>query len=352
MKRSYNNAYIILLCISNFISLHASQSNSLEKSKPKANSQKTATTPQKNTPPSNTSAQQKNDSSSAQKAHPILIHATRMLPRKTMNSLHQLIQSLAAYNQNPANQSVINQKDFQDLQKGLTQFAQALGDKHPYLAQEKSQTAASLDESTIMNNIQIILKSLPWYIQNPKSLSSNMNLHDFSQQLNKVYNQIKTEQKKKIQNQIKASKTKSDKKPKNDVRTASLIPEDKDLSDDQKDMREDSDGTPINWSPNSGNDDVIAQSLSNKSIKLAQVLNKRGRIIGSYKRTDRIDDIHIGEFTAIQGKIILVAEGYPQSPKIHGVSKKTIGIVRDPSFAKPEITLYEFHKNAVKKSKK
>jgi len=290
-----------------------------------------------------------------QKAHHLIVHAVRVLPKKTMISLDQLIQGLPTYIQNPKNKAALSSNDIQILQTSLVKFAQALGQKHPYLA-EKSKNTPQLDESAIIFHIQTILKSLPWYIQNPKALSSTIDLHAFSRQLHKIHEQAVLERSKKMQT---ASTAKKQKTP-SDVRIQELIPQLKDLSDDQKDMLEDSDGTPFNETiiagdPNrtSNNNDVEVQNLFVQAGNLSKVTNKKNHVIGSYERTDTIKNTHMGKFTSIKGEVRFAAEGYPHAPKIDGVGTKAIGYVRDASFAKDHICLYPYQKtNTPKKPKK
>lgn len=357
MKIANNNIYIIALCISSIISLHAAQPNTPPAKKQTSNSNGGT---QKN-------PEQKH-STTEQKAHPIIIHATRILPKKTMNSLHQLLKGLPAYSKNLSTQSAINPTDLQNLQTSLANFAKALGEKHPYLAEEKSQTAVKLDETAILNHIQVILKSLPWYIQNPKVLASPIDLHEFSKQLNNMHNQVKTEENKNIQAEIKTLTAKKINKSNPSSATVKThdLHSDHDtmiqslanpkLSEDQQDMREDSDGTPfgetLTENSHTSNNDVISQSLSKKSTKLSQVVNKRGKIIGSYQRTSKKDGNHIGQFNPLQGKTKSVIEGSSKAPKVDGVGKKAIGYVSNSSNSTKELTLYPYHKASEKKHRK
>ena len=357
MKRSYNtNLYIITLCLSSLISLHASQTNT-QNGKKKGSGQKSAdiinttvttnvATPNDIIPNTSTKTSSEKTTSHQQNAHPLVIHATRILPKKTMASLQELLQGLPIYNQNKANQSAILPTDLQNLQASLAHFAQALGDKHPYIEKNASESKMNLDESAILNHIQVILKSLPWYTQHPKILTVSIDLHEFTKQLTTVYNQVKLEQQKKIK--ALASEKHKSSKFSDKVLTQSMIPTTNELSDDQKDMREDSDGTPINetlteTNRTAANNDVIAQNLSKKHVELVHVINKRGRVIGSYKRTEMKDGHHIGEFTSIQGKITLALEGGTKTPKFKGVGKKALGIIRNTNYSTEDITLYSYH---------
>ena len=124
-------------------------------------------------------------------------------------------------------------------------------------------------------------------------------------------------------------------------------------------MREDSDGTVINETltedvaDTSYDDFASVQNLSKKHTELSQVVNKRGRIIGSYQRTSKKDGHHSGEFKAIHGKITLVLEGGATSPKIDGiVCKKAVGYIRNSSHSTKELTLYPYHKAPEKKHRK
>ena len=385
MKKSYSNFYIFLLCAHSVVSLHAAQNNTPANKKPKNQKnieqhQKQLPTnnisPQNNAVQNNHPAQQKENpslnistpatqkpqtntpslqkissieqksNSNEKKSHSIIIHATRMLPKKTMVSLDQLIQGLPNYKKTINSQSAVNQQDIEKLQTSLSSFAQALGEKHPYLTHEKHPAAVTLDESAINNHIQIILKSLPWYIQNPKTLSSKMDLHEFAKQLNIMHNQIKIEAHKKNQ-AIASEKQKKNSSP-DRVQTTSLRPEK--FSEDQTDILEDSDGTPFPASLETHeNNDVITQSLSKKSNQLFHVINKRGKILGSYQRNKTKNGFHIGKFTTIRGKKRCVIEGTMQAPKLHGVHKKAIGIVRNSSYSQEDITLYNYNPAPTKK---
>ena len=310
MKASYKNLCIFALSMINFIILHADQT-STNNQNPQAN--------------------------------PIVIPAARVLPKTTLTSVHNLLDGLPTYIQNLSNQSAVHSADLIKLQTSLSSFAQALNDRHPYITQNSSKANPTIDESAIINDIQVILRSLPWYMQNPKILTISIDLQDFSKQLNNIYNQCKTA----IQNTPVPTKpnalNSSDR-----VQTASLRPEK--FSEDQTDILEDSDGTPFPASLETHeNNDVITQSLSKKSNQLFHVINKRGKILGSYQRNKTKNGFHIGKFTTIRGKKSCAIEGTMQAPKLHGVHKKAIGIVRNSSYSQEDITLYNYNPAPTKK---
>ena len=313
MKASYKNLCIFALSMINFIILHADQT-STNNQNPQAN--------------------------------PIVIPAARVLPKTTLTSVHNLLDGLPTYIQNLSNQSAVHSADLIKLQTSLSSFAQALNDRHPYITQNSSKANPTIDESAIINDIQVILRSLPWYMQNPKILTISIDLQDFSKQLNIMHNQIKIEAHKKNQ-AIASEKQKKNSSP-DRVQTTSLRPEK--FSEDQTDILEDSDGTPFPASLETHeNNDVITQSLSKKSNQLFHVINKRGKILGSYQRNKTKNGFHIGEFTTIRGKKSCAIEGTRQAPKLHGVHKKAIGIVRNSSYSQEDITLYNYNPAPTKK---
>ena len=387
MKKLYNLS-IIALCLSSFV-LNASQSNTkpVEKKKlkpqteapmqnnsssapsaPNNNAQKAAPVnplpstqptpsstqasstniPLNNTPPQQQTVPAQKDLGKAEKiSHPAFIHATRVLPKKTMESLQQLIQGLPTYSKKLQQQSAINPADIQRLQASLTSFAQALGQKHTYLAETKPQAAVNLDSAAILAHIKVILKSLPWYIQNPTILATHIDLKAFSKELNLIHKSVQKD----LNAQLQAFQNQKSKKhnpsKEKDVHTASLVLDRNDLSDDQKYMiEEDSDGSISNETISSehqysSDNDVLTQSLWLKSAQ-HEVTNKKGNLIGHYKQTGIEQNHAVGKFISLKGKTFTVLAFKSAAPKIKGVSKKIIGYVYDKDIRTKELKLYAY----------
>lgn len=396
MKKLYNLS-IIALCLST-LALEASQKNAKpdEKKKPKSqnnsssaqstsnNGEQKATptstpastqTTAANTAPNNSSSTQANPTSAplnntppqqqaapAQKdlgivekntnkaektSHPALIHATRVLPKKTMESLQQLIQGLPTYSKNLSQQSAVKPADIQSLQASLASFTQALGQKHTYLAENKSQTAVNLDSAAILTHIKVILKSLPWYIQNPTILATHIDLKAFSKELNLMHKAVQKDLNTQLQAFQNQKSQKHNASKEKDVHTASLILERKDLSEDQQYMtEEDSDGSIANETISSehqysADNGVLTQSLWLKSAQHA-VTNKKGNLIGYYKQTGMEQNHSVGKFISLKGKTYTVLAAETAAPKIQGVSKKIVGYMHNTGLGTKEFKLYSY----------
>lgn len=328
--------------------------------------QKNITTPTQNlAAPANTSqnSQPKNPAHKDEKQqhHPMMLHATRILPKKTMVSLNLLIQGLPEYSKNLAKDSAISSDDIQKFISSLQNFAQAIDQKHPYLEKNGFKPSANLDEPAILAHIKVILQSLPWYIQNPKVLATNIDLKDLSKKLNTMHTVIQKNLYAKLQtlsaqkSQKKSSEKKPDSKPAKDVHTASMPLTNDEKSDDQKDMAADSDGSTINQTISAENSykpntDTTVQALT-KHSETHHVTNKNGKILGSYKRTKTKNNTFVGKFTPIEGKVIKVAEGSKKAPQLEGVHKKAIGYVRNPQSNKIDFMIYPYTKPAKAKHK-
>jgi|GEM_PF-6593673 len=288
----------------------------------------------------------------------------RVLPIQTLEIIQDILQALPTYIQNAQKDginSLFSASELQALQKTLINFNNALTNVHNAI-KPAAPSLMPISDLQMMHHIQMLLKALPWYMQEKDPAFASLDLLSLKKNLSEIYTKFRFGNKN-PQNTL-PSQSQGAIIPTNMIpsQSAPSIKSDKVIvtalppAEYNEDEEEDYDGSIINEeSPSPREDDpTYDESISIaslKNVRTIKVTNKEGSVIlGTYIRTGNKEGNIIGKFTNKKGKTSLAIESKKGILTVKGASRKVFGYIHRKHDKAKKIVLYAY--KAPKKASK